>query len=322
MEIDNTLLLKYLQQELSDNEAEQVEQWIQESPENRREMEEFYSTWMIARSANEMESVDVEASLADLKERIRTRNKWYRHLNISLSVKIAASLIGFILLGGGIWWFTTAHNTEYIVMTEQDNRAHTILPDGSHVWLNKESKLTYSKKIFNKDRSVSLSGEAYFEVAHDDSHPFVVDCRGIKINVLGTHFNVRSLPNEQKVTSTLYQGSIKMTSGEEEYLLQPGQSLTLYLNKHKPRWTAAKSASPIWHQNEIVYNRSALQNITDTLEQLYNVRVVYLSPALRKETYTCRFSTTDSLKSILEVLALTNHFSYTIKEDVIYLKKK
>lgn len=99
-----------------------------------------------------------------------------------------------------------------------------VLPDGSKVWMNAATKLTYSPALLQQGvRRVKLEGEAYFEIAKDKAHPFVVESSGQEVTVLGTHFNINSYANEPVIITTLMEGSVKVAAGNKTQLLQPGQ---------------------------------------------------------------------------------------------------
>src|SRR3546814_18855 len=113
--------------------------------------------------------------------------------------------------------------TEYATLTTPRGGEYQVaLPDGSRVWLNAASSLTYPTS-FNghKERRVELTGEAYFEIAKDADHPFIVESARQSVRVLGTHFNITAYPNESSVQTTLAEGSITVTrkgSGDEQIL--------------------------------------------------------------------------------------------------------
>lgn len=98
------------------------------------------------------------------------------------------------------------------------------LPDGSHAWLNSASSLTYSTDLIRKGkRIVKLEGEAYFEIAKDKSHPFIVESKGQEVEVLGTHFNVNAYQDEAVVTTTLLEGSVSITAAGTKRRIKPGE---------------------------------------------------------------------------------------------------
>lgn len=99
------------------------------------------------------------------------------------------------------------------------------LPDGTKVWLNADSKISFAQQFINKTREVILEGEAYFEVAKDKRHPFMVSTKGQQIEVLGTHFNVNSYRDEPGTVTTLLEGSVKVKAGNQQKIIRPGEQV-------------------------------------------------------------------------------------------------
>jgi transmembrane sensor len=114
------------------------------------------------------------------------------------------------------------------VSTKAGDKANITLPDGSKVWLNGDSKITYAEDFNDRTREVHLSGEAFFEVAKDKTRPFIIHTRMINLKVLGTAFNVRSYDYEKETETALVHGSVEITlrnSPEQKILLKPGEKL-------------------------------------------------------------------------------------------------
>ena len=114
------------------------------------------------------------------------------------------------------------------MITAAGQRAQTVLPDGSKVWLNASSKIVYHNSLWSSDRQIDLSGEAYFEVSHDKHAPFIVNSKQIKTCVLGTKFNVRAREEENRVVTTLLQGLVTggfSTNGREWLFTETGTDI-------------------------------------------------------------------------------------------------
>lgn len=114
------------------------------------------------------------------------------------------------------------------MITAAGQRAQTVLPDGSKVWLNASSKIVYHNSLWSSDRQIDLSGEAYFEVSHDKHAPFIVNSKQIKTCVLGTKFNVRARQDENRVVTTLLQGLVRVDSpanGREWLFVETGTDI-------------------------------------------------------------------------------------------------
>ena len=225
--MDETILVNYLQGECNDEEAARVEAWCEEGPENRKALEQLYYTLFVGERIAVMNTVDTEASLDQFKSAIREKEKKAKRKSISIrwgryATVAAAFLTGLVFAGGIAWGLLSNKLSDYEVITAAGQRAQTVLPDGSKVWLNASSKIVYHNSLWSSDRQIDLSGEAYFEVSHDKHAPFIVNSKQIKTCVLGTKFNVRARQDENRVVTTLLQGLVRVDSPRTEengYLL-------------------------------------------------------------------------------------------------------
>jgi transmembrane sensor len=173
--------------------------------------------------------------------------------------------------------------------TPKGRQFQLILPDGSRVWLNAASSIRYPTAFSGKKRQVAITGEAYFEVAHDKTKPFIVDIpsttggsEGSSIEVLGTHFNVNAYDNEQAIKTTLLEGSVKIVkrqtaNGKENpILLKPGQQAIASANSpltidHSPDLDKAIA----WKNGYFNFEDASLQEVMRQLERWYDIEVVY-----------------------------------------------
>ncbi|WP_207531794.1 FecR family protein [Desertivirga arenae] len=175
-----------------------------------------------------------------------------------------------------------------------------VLADGTHVWLNAGSQLKFPAN-FKKfpSRIVELSGEAYFEVAKDKEHPFLVRSAEQEIKVLGTHFNVSSYPRERQV-ATLVEGSIAIGRGGIEKLLHPGQEAVSSENGLAVR-RADTTLAIAWKNSMIMFERESIVNIMKKISRWYNVEVEYKGePVL--ETYTGAIPRDRNIAEVLKML--------------------
>ena len=111
--------------------------------------------------------------------------------------------------------------------TGRGNQYQLVLPDGSRVWLNAASSITYPASFTGGERKVSITGEAYFEIAKDEARPFIVQKKELSIQVLGTHFNINTYDDEDAVKTTLLEGSVKVVNGNNSSVLRPGQQAVI-----------------------------------------------------------------------------------------------
>jgi len=150
-----------------------------------------------------------------------------------------------------------------------------VLSDGSKVWLDVGSSLTYPVAFTGNERKVSVTGEAYFEVAHDASKPFFVNCGDMNIRVLGTHFNVNAFEDDGRdIKVTLLKGKVKVNNKSVKEVLKPGQQAVVN-NQIKILDEVDLDVVMGWKNGYFEFNNSSLQNVLSQVSRWYNVAVVY-----------------------------------------------
>ena len=243
--MDETKLLNYLKGESDAEECLEVEAWYHASAEHKKQLDQLYYMLFVGERKVAMDGVDTENSLSVLKDRIKHKesekksvhrirvSKWKRY-----AMPLAAFLCGLLVSVGALYWISSGKSAGYIFATESGQRAQAVLPDGTKVWLNASTQIVYKPSFWKRERQVDLSGEAYFEVSRNKTKPFVVNSNDVRTCVLGTKFNVRARPSEEKVVTTLLKGSVKVQlpgqSEEEGILLKPGQMLSVDTRTMQP----------------------------------------------------------------------------------------
>ncbi len=183
------------------------------------------------------------------------------------------------------------------------------LEDGTTIHLNSESELVYPSVFASDSRTVSLVGEAYFDVAHDAGRPFIVDLDGYRIEVLGTQFNVTAYADEHLCRSTLVEGSVRIVprdaeqTGQEQILLSPGQQLVRNTESgalsvasvDTKRYTA-------WMQREFVFDNTPLSEALRTVSRWYDFRYEITDPELEKYSVSGEISKDGGLDYLFRVL--------------------
>ena len=194
------------------------------------------------------------------------------------------------------------------------------LPDGSLVYLNAASSLTYSASLMqNGKRMVKLIGEAYFEVAKDKLHPFMVSTNNQTVEVLGTHFNISSYADDELEKTTLLEGSVKVSASGNARILKPGQQAKLYSGKIQVSETDTDLAVA-WKNNEFVMESEHIENIMKMIERWYNVEVVYVGEKTNQR-FSGKVSRFDKLSKVLEVVEYTGDAHFKVKGRTIYVSK-
>jgi ferric-dicitrate binding protein FerR (iron transport regulator) len=179
------------------------------------------------------------------------------------------------------------------------------LPDGTIVTLNAGSSIEYPEKFLSSTRSVNLKGEAYFQVTHDASHPFIVSANNASIEVLGTSFNVNTGALTGKMTVLLTEGKVAVylkSNTKEKIHLAPGEKAEVE-NKTIKKSVISDANYMSWKTGRIVFDNTSLKQIAETLTQVYQTQVT-VAPGLEKCTVTANFNN-QSLEAVLNVLKAT-----------------
>jgi len=260
-----------------------------------------------------------------------------------ISAAAAAALIGAILL----IILQTHHKSTpaegfNTVTTRAASRSKLQLPDGTLVWLNADSKLTYKVFDQNPTREVQLVGEAYFDVAKDKNRPFILHTQTIDIRVLGTAFNVQCYGNERNTETSLFQGSVEVTLKDlpdKKIILHPSEKLTVHNNEMAVSDIKTKEADPddepvmtlgkvhyqqkdstyiesLWTKNQLAFDDRSLEEVAKQIERWYGVHITITSEKLKTTRFSGVFED-ETLAQVMEALKLIGDFHYTIHKNEV-----
>jgi ferric-dicitrate binding protein FerR (iron transport regulator) len=236
------------------------------------------------------------------------------------------------------------------IFTGNGSRTHVVLPDGSIVWLNAGSRITYDKNFGATHREVNLTGEGFFDVARNAGMPFVIHAARIDIKVLGTRFNVKSYPSDKTTETTLIHGSIEVSIKDrpsEKIILKPNEKLvvanddsTLHrisrphaasteeslVTIRKPTYEANTGAiiETSWVDNKLIFQDEEFGDLARQMERWYGVSIRFEDPAQEKLRFTGSFQK-ETIQQALDALQLTDPlspFNYKIHENQITVYDK
>lgn len=203
-------------------------------------------------------------------------------------------------------------NASNTITTPKGGQYRLTLPDGSKAWLNASSTLHYPLHFEHHERRVKMTGEVYFEIAKMEKHqhgrveriPFYVETAHQEIQVLGTHFNVNSYPDEPGIVTTLLEGSVRVTSSlnGESILLRPGQQS--FLDKHLVVSTADVEQQVAWTAGDFVFKSEPLASILRKVSRWYDVDIV-CPPHLGKLKFDGIVSRSQPLTAIMDMVEIT-----------------
>ena len=256
------------------------------------------------------------------KIRISSSKVWMNRLFIVLS-KAAAVLFIPLLAAVLYFYFNQNISNEFLTLsTQKGEQTSVILPDGSKVWLNVDTKLSYQVNYGVNSRNLELDGEAYFEVEKNKELPFEVTSGDITTKALGTRFVISAYPESAEIKSSLINGSVEVEYGKVQEILKPGQQLVF--NKIEPGIIIKsfdENYELAWKNNHLVFRLMPFDNVIAKLEKWYNINIEYNPALFKSETLTVRFEKYETLEQVLQVIAKANGFKYSIEGKYVIIKK-
>ena len=252
--------------------------------------------------------------------------------------KVAAAIFIPLLLGSAV---TIAVLNEkipqptdswYTVETLPGQKSILDLPDGTRVWLNSDTRISYPVDFLSDNRNIKLQGEAFFDVAHDKKRPFVVGLDDLRIQVLGTEFNVSNYSDESENRIFLKSGSIELRSTANNsdrllYRMKPGERASYNMNLGKLTIGSDQNGLCMaWMEGKLVFREASIATVVSKLNRWFNVDIQVVDQEILDYTYTATFKH-ESLEQILELLKRSAPIEYKIiertkQEDDIFNKTR
>ena len=325
------LIIQFLCGELDENSLAELRAWIAISPQNERYFHEKQEIWFSSVDAALLKKYNKQEAFRVFQERVAMAQE---DKNIHLKDLFRwkkwtgyAAMLALICIMTFFAYHQGKHNVsssfaDIQVEAPMGSRTKALLPDGTIVWLNSGSKLTYSQGYGLNDRKVSMSGEGYFEVKHNEKLPFCVNSQNLRVNVLGTQFNFRDYPDDKEAEVILDKGSVKLdnlTNTGNSQLMVPGQKVIL--DKKSGKMITEECEINIvsqWTQGLITFDNATLDEIAKRIERSYNVTVHIRSKAVGKYRFNGDFVRQEqSLQEVLDALAATGHLHYQLKGRIV-----
>lgn len=245
--------------------------------------------------------------------------KFEREKRLFFKISRYAAIAAVCILS--TWWITYSFLGSELprpvaqeLFVPAGQRAHIVLPDGSKVWVNADSKLTYPS-TFEKERRVALVGEAFFEVAKNPSAPFIVSTGKMDIKALGTEFNVFNYPQEPLIVALL-EGVVRIYAPSNEgngTLLKPNQQLVETETGFRIEPLQAKAT--LWKEGLFAFDKQKMKNILQKLELYYDVKITVKDPVILEYEYTGKFRQWDGVMEVLRIIQKIHYFKIERKED-------
>lgn len=204
------------------------------------------------------------------------------------------------------------------VETPKGGQWQLVLSDGTKVWLNAASKISYPTVFRNKERIVELKGEAYFEVKRDVNKPFIVNSGSQRLQVLGTHFNISAYLEDKTIKSTLLSGSVKVmdTISHQYQYLTPGTQSVISNGNIRIKNVEASDAID-WQRGLFVFDSEQLGSVTRKLARWYGCKIIFENPADEQIRIGGSISRFSSIEKILEKVSVVGHVRFEIQENEV-----
>jgi len=349
------MIVDFLTRSISYSDSIKLKTWIESDSLNQTQFQHFKSSWLLTAADNKKatnhlslwESIETEIKIKD-----DPKHKFKSKTNRISYFAIAASWLIMALLGASLSWFIPGKTENIAVKTTEYNvpigsKSIIKLPDGSTVWLNAGSKLTFNSEFDKNERSVNLIGEGYFSVVSNRIKPFKVVTSDIEVQALGTKFNVKAYPEEKTITTTLEEGEIQVQilnkKGKTEnsrVKISPKEKMVYYKNgliEAEPIQNKVKVQNTqiidntisleedintelytSWKSGEWIIEGISLKCLAPMLERKYNMTIKFEDEELQRFKFTGTIQN-ETVEQFLKALSYTAPIKYSIERDTINL---
>lgn len=325
-------LEKFILDKVSNAEKQEILHWLYASPTNMEYYLELRKVWDAS-----LLNLDIKSNNSDLEDSYEiVLQKAGKHKLEKPNKSIIREIWRFgqiasvlLLLALSLYVILDKYQAEPPLITYTtikapfDSKTHILLPDGTSVWLNSNSELTYPNTFGNEERVVTLNGEARFDVTKSKHVPFVVNTDIHNIKVLGTNFNVFAYKTSNMFETTLVEGLVHIENKLEKGSIQemkPGETL-MYDKKDNTTIVKMNShPSILWTEGVFAFDDMPISEILDKVSHYKGVEIVYENTSIKNVKYTGKFRETATIGQILNVMKTDKVLKYRIENNLIYIQ--
>lgn len=221
----------------------------------------------------------------------------------------------------------TGKNTEVAYArnsTAAGEKKLVILGDGSRVFMNGESSISYQQAFAGKTREIYLQGQAYFQVSHNKNRPFIIHTGKLKVQVLGTTFDIKNYADDPGATVTVGSGKVSVNAQEHKgtWILSPGQQLSYDPNSGKTVKKEVDTADYLsWRDGALTFRNVELRGIARELQRAYGVKIHIKQTGLDTRKFSLRIREKENITQIMEMLSTAGSFRYSIRDRTVSISK-
>lgn len=329
-EIDEHILISYIDGTLTEEEVARVNEWLAASPENAKLLEQMYFTSEVASRLKVIQAVDTEGALRRFKSKVQEKKqKKEKRL-------VLRHVLGFMQRAAAVLFIPVFLITAYLLIQPGHSGVRMVsirtnpgvisfftLPDGSKVWLNAKSELRYPSDFLAETRTIELEGQGYFEVAKDPDKPFIVNAgKDYSVEVLGTTFNVSAYEDEDYIETTLVEGSVKLNIATPDgkratRMLKPNEKAEFAKNNRELTVYDVNTENDIaWKHGELIFRNHPIDKVLKTLGRHYCADFKIKDNEVLKSVITARFKD-EPLPQVMEYLRLASGIQYVIHKPEV-----
>lgn len=304
--IDPELLVRFLSGDATEQEKNEVQQWIKASNKHKEYVDEMTMLWKSSEDAKDFATINAKEDWLKVRERINEGDKIgnnkplqnqksfvYQFVRIAAVITIAIGLYFTVPIVTNQW-------ARPITIVTTGNPSEIALPDGSTVYLNKNSSLTYQKKLEGNAREVTLKGEAFFEITKNEARPFLIKSGQTITEIVGTSFNVNST-NSNTVIVTVVTGKVNLyskKSSTHKISMTPGETGKFENEQGLLKTTNSDANFLAWKTGVLTFRNTGLSQVVKDLNKHYGEHLE-LATALE----SCTLTSTFQQQTLEEVLA-------------------
>jgi ferric-dicitrate binding protein FerR (iron transport regulator) len=352
------LLVGYIEESLNSSDKAQVMEWIEADPENRKFHDLLEEAWKNPGDIMDLDSEKREFDWKvvstvmenDLKEsgkRNTNFNRWWLRA-AGLLLLVSSTTVAYFIGSNKASPLSEVKDHFNEIVVPMGEKSELMLSDGTRIWVNASSSIRFPGQFTAESRDIWLDGEAYFEVAGDRKHPFIVHTSELDVKVLGTKFNLKAYSDEDIIEATVVEGLVRIESHgafnirKDEVLLRPNHK-AIYLKKKgkviDKEQIAREIVEPLvpkkiiltktvkvesaisWHEGKLIFLDESFESIALKLERRYDVKITIETDGIKKLRYTGILKNV-SIEQALKALQLTTPFNYSIKDNSIVITEK
>ena len=315
------LIAKYITDEMDNEERQNFEQLLLLNDQNSLIVKEMSEAWNISKMKTK--PIDTEQAWEKVKSQLDIKSSYTqtKHNPNRKWFQFASAAVFTLILGISLF-FSLQYNRNGIIVQTADNQDILVhsLPDGTIIYMNKNSELKYSKRFGRSNRNIELHGEAFFDVKPDKKLPFLIETQAAMIEVVGTSFSVKSSSNKT-FELLVSSGIVAVTSKKNNEFTQAtvGEKIRISENKLLKEVSDEKRHIPLFNR-QFMFKDELLENVSTIMEKNFEINIHFNPENLKEQRITATFSA-QSVESMIEIICRTMQLEATTDGKKVILSK-